>query len=181
MFILLIAAYNKRYYLLIFNVILALYLKQSKHQVVLELLTNSTNYLPTNNDNTSNIVRPGQLGKLNTKPYINKETAAAILNRNAALLKAFAKRLAHKSTTIYSLGDNAYQNKLATILKKDSKEKKDNNAAKLKDNIFNTPTALEEYINLTAKAVEEGEDGLYFQVVNPTASLTNKELGELLD
>ena len=40
---------------------------------------------------------------------------------------------------------------------------------------------MEEYINLTTKAVEEGEDRLHFQVVNPTAGLTNKELVELLD
>ena len=43
------------------------------------------------------------------------------------------------------------------------------------------PTTLEEYINLTTKVVEEGEDRLHFQVVNPIAGLTNKELGELLD
>ena len=47
-------------------------------------------------------------------------------------------------------------------LEEDSKEEKDNNAAKLKDNTFNTPAALEEYINLTAKAVKEGEDRLHF-------------------
>jgi len=47
------------------------------------------------------------LGKLNAKLLVNKETAAARLNRNAALSEAFAKRLARKSTTIYFLGDNA--------------------------------------------------------------------------
>ena len=43
------------------------------------------------------------------------------------------------------------------------------------------PAALEEYINLTAKAVEEGKDRLYFQVVNPIAGLTNKEVVKLLN
>ena len=76
--------------------------------------------------------------------------------------EAFTKRSARKSTTIYSLGDNARQDKLATILEEDSKEEKDNNATKLKDNTFNTPTTLEEYINLTAKVVKEGEDRLHF-------------------
>jgi hypothetical protein len=47
------------------------------------------------------------LGKFNTKLLVNKETAAVRLNRNATLLEAFAERLARKSTTIYSLGDNA--------------------------------------------------------------------------
>ena len=53
-------------------------------------------------------MRPGRSGKLNTKLYINKEIVAVRLNRNAALLEAFTKRLVYKSTTIYSLGDNAY-------------------------------------------------------------------------
>ena len=43
------------------------------------------------------------------------------------------------------------------------------------------PTALEEYINLTTKVVEEGEDGLYFQVVDPIAGLTEEEVVELLN
>jgi hypothetical protein len=47
------------------------------------------------------------LGKFNAKPLVNKEIAAARLNRNTTLSEAFAKRLARKSTTIYSLGDNA--------------------------------------------------------------------------
>ena len=175
------AAYNERYHPLIFDVVLALHLNQSKRRAVLELSTNSTDHLSTNNDDTSDVVRPSQLGKFNTKLLINKETAAVRLNRNAALLEAFTKRLVYKSTTIYSLGDNARQDKLAAILEEDSKEEKDNNAAKSKDDIFDTPTALEEYINLTAKVVKEGEDRLYFQVVNPTAGLTNKELVELLD
>jgi len=107
-------------------------------------------------------VRLGQVGKLIANLLINKEIVAARLNRNATLLKTFTKRLAYKSTTIYSLGDNARQAKLATILEEDSKVEKDNNAPKLNDNIFNTPTALEEYINLTAKVVEEGENRSYF-------------------
>ena len=101
-------AYNKRHYLLIFNIILALYLKQSKHQAVLKYLINGTDYPSTNNNNANDAVRPGQLGKFNTKPLINKKTAAAKLNRNATLLKAFTKYLAYKSTTIYSLKDNTY-------------------------------------------------------------------------
>ena len=68
--------------------------------------------------------------------------------------KAFAKRLARKSTTIY-LGDNAYQAKLATILKENGKNEKGNNAAKLKDNIFNALTTLKKYINLTKSKVVE--------------------------
>ena len=87
---------------------------------------------------------------------------AVRLNRSATLLEAFTKHLARESTAIYSLGDNARQAKLATILKEDSKEEKDNNTAKLKDDIFNTPTTLEKYINLTAKVVEESENRLYF-------------------
>jgi hypothetical protein len=40
---------------------------------------------------------------------------------------------------------------------------------------------LEEYINLTAKAVEEGKNRLHFQIINPMASFTNKEVIELLN
>jgi len=126
------------------------------------LLTDSTNYFSTNNNNPSNIVRPSWLGKLNTKLLINKEIAAVRLNRNTTLLEAITKRLIHKSTTIYFLGNNTRQNKPATILEEDSKKEKNNNAAKLKDNIFNILTTLKEYINLTTKVVEEGEDRLYF-------------------
>ena len=43
------------------------------------------------------------------------------------------------------------------------------------------PTTLEEYINLTAKAVEKGENRLYFQIVNFIASLTKKKVTELLN
>ena len=71
-------------------------------------MTNGTDYPSINNDNASNTVRPSRLGKLNTKPLVNKEIAAAKLNRNAALLEAFAKRSTYKSTIIYSLKDNAY-------------------------------------------------------------------------
>ena len=60
-----------------------------------------------------------------------------------------------KSTTIPLLRDRARNTKLNTVLEKDNKEEKDNDAAKLKDDIFNTPTALEECINLAA-IVEEG-------------------------
>ena len=156
------AVYNERHYPLIFDIIPALYLKQSKCQVVLELLTNHTDYPFTDKDDASDAVRPGQAGKLIADPLINEEIAAARLDRNATLLEAFAKRLARKSTAIYSLGDNACQAKLATILEEDSKEEKDNDAPKLNDNIFDIPTALEEYINLAAKAVEEGENRSYF-------------------
>jgi hypothetical protein len=52
------AVYNKRHHLLIFNVVLALYLKQSKHQAVLEYLTNSTNHPSINNNDASDIVQP---------------------------------------------------------------------------------------------------------------------------
>ena len=175
------AAYNKRHYPLIFDVVLALHLKQSKRQVVLELSTNGTDYPSTNKDDANDAVRPSLVGELIADILVNEETAAIRLNRNATLSEAFTERLARESTTIYSLGDNARQAKLGTILEEDSKEEKDNDAPKSNDNTFNTPTALEEYINLAAKAVKEGEDRLHFQVVNPTAGLTDKELVELLD
>ena len=175
------AAYNKRHHPLIFNVILALYLKQSKRRAVLELSTNSTDHPSTDKDDANDVVRPSRVGELIADTLINKETAAVRLNRNTTLSEAFAERLARKSTTIYSLGDNARQAKLVTILKEDSKEEKDNDAPKSNNNTFNTPIALEEYINLAAKAVEEGEDRLHFQVVNPAAGLTDKEVIELLD
>ena len=69
--------------------------------------------------------------------------------------------MVRKSTTIPLPGDRARDTKLNTIPKEDNKEEKGNNAAKLKDNIFNTPTTLEEYINLTT-IVEEGKYKLYF-------------------
>jgi hypothetical protein len=77
------------------------------------------------------------------------------------LLEAFAERLVRKSTTIPLPGDRACNTKLDTILEEDNKEEKGNNAAKPKDDIFNTPTTLEECINLAA-IVEEGEYKLYF-------------------
>ena len=67
-----------------------------------------------------------------------------------------------KSTTIPLPRDRAYNTKLDTVLEEDNKKEEGNDAAKLKDNIFNTPATLEEYINLTAKVVEEGEDGVHF-------------------
>ena len=66
-----------------------------------------------------------------------------------------------KGTTILLPRDRAYNTKLNTILEEDSKENKDNDAAKSKDDIFNTPTTLEKYINFTA-TVEEGKNGLHF-------------------
>ncbi len=68
----------------------------------------------------------------------------------------------HKGITIPLRGNKTYNIKLDTVLEENSKEEKDINAAKLKDNTFNTPAALEEYINLTTKAVKEGKDRLYF-------------------
>ena len=69
--------------------------------------------------------------------------------------------MVRKSTTIPLPRDRARNTKLDTVLKEDNKKEKGNDAAKLKDNIFNTPTTLEEYINLTT-IVEEGEYKLYF-------------------
>ena len=43
------------------------------------------------------------------------------------------------------------------------------------------PAALEEYINLITKAVEEGKNRLYFQIINPVASFTDKEVVKLLN
>ena len=51
-----------------------------------------------------------------------------------------------QGTTIPLPKDRAYNIKLDTILEKNNKEEKDNNATKLKDNIFNTPTILKKYI-----------------------------------
>ena len=84
-----------------------MYLKQSKCQAVLKCLTNGTDYPSTNNNDASDIVQPSWLGKLNAKPLVNEEIAAAKFNRNAALLEAFTECLAYKSTTIHSLEDNA--------------------------------------------------------------------------
>ena len=67
----------------------------------------------------------------------------------------------YKGTTIPLPRDRAYNTKLNTVLEEDSKENKDNNATKLKDNIFNMSATLEKYINLIA-IVEEGKDRLYF-------------------
>ena len=70
-------------------------------------MTNNTNHPFINNNDVSNVVQPGRLGKFNAEPLIDEKTAAIKLNRNAALLEAFAECLVYKSTTIYSLGDNA--------------------------------------------------------------------------
>ena len=53
-------------------------------------------------------MRPGRAGELIADILVNEEITATRLNKNAALLKTFAERLAHKNTTIHSLGDNAY-------------------------------------------------------------------------
>jgi len=66
-----------------------------------------------------------------------------------------------KGTTVPLPRGRARNTKLNTILEKDNKKEKDDNIVKLKDNIFNTPTVLEECINLTT-IVEEGKDRLYF-------------------
>ena len=127
------------------------------------------------------LFRSGRSGKLNAEPLVDEEIAAAKLDRNAALSEAFAERSARESTIIHSLGDNARQDKLATIPEEDSEEEKDDDTAKSKDDTFDTPAALEEYMNLAAKAVEEGEDGSHFQVVDPVAGLTEEEVAELLN
>ena len=155
------AAYNKREHPIIFKVILALHLKQEKRWAVLNPLASSTDYFTSDNNNASDVVRHGRLGKLSAKPFVNKETAAIRLNRNTTLLEAFIERLIYKSTIVPLLRDRARNTKLNTVPEKDNKEEKDDNAAKLKDDTFNTPTTLEEYINLTA-IVEEGKNRLYF-------------------
>jgi len=106
-FIFLMAVYNERHYLLIFDVVPALHLKQSKRQVVLELSTDNIDHPFTNKDDASNVVRPSWVGELIVDTLINEEIIAARLNRNTALSKAFVECLAHKSITIHSLGDNA--------------------------------------------------------------------------
>ena len=77
------------------------------------------------------------------------------------MLEALTEHLVRKGTIIFLPRDRARNIKLDTVLEEDSKENKNNHAAKLKDNIFNTPAALKKYINFTA-TVEEGKDGLYF-------------------
>jgi hypothetical protein len=106
-------------------------------------------------------VRHSQAGKLSAKPFINKEIATIRLNRNTTLLEAFTERSVYKSTTVPLPRDRARDTKLDTIPGEDNKEEKGNNAAKPKDNIFNTPTTPEECINLAA-IVEEGKYKLYF-------------------
>ena len=53
-------------------------------------------------------MRPSRAGKFIANILVNKETVTTKLDKNAALLEAFTERLTHKSTTIYSLGDNTY-------------------------------------------------------------------------
>jgi len=70
-------------------------------------LANSINHPSTNKDNANDVVRPSQVGKLSINLFINKDIIAIRLNRNIALLEAFAKHLVYKSTAIHSLRDNA--------------------------------------------------------------------------
>ena len=70
--------------------------------------------------------------------------------------------------------------KLNTILKENSEEEKDDDNTKLKDDIFNTPAALKKYINLTV-IVKEGEDGLYFQIIDLVSGYTKEKLQVLLN
>ena len=106
-------------------------------------------------------MRPSWLGKPDAKPLINEEITAIRLNRKATLLETLTEDLVREGTTVPLPKDRAYNTKLDTVLEEDSKEEKDNNATKLKDDIFNTPTTLEKYINFAA-IVEESEDRLYF-------------------
>ena len=156
------AVYNERHHPLIFNLVPALHLKQSKRQAVSKLSTDGTNHPSTDKDDANNAVQPSRAGELIADTLVDEETAAARLDRNATLSKAFAERLARESTTIYSLGDNAHQAKLVTIPEKDSEEEKDDDAPKSNNDTFNTPVALKEYMNLATKAVEEGEDRSHF-------------------
>ena len=68
--------------------------------MVLNPLANSTDHFTSNNNNTSDTVRPSQQGKLDTKLLINKEIIAVKLNKNAALLEAFMEDLVLKGTII---------------------------------------------------------------------------------
>ena len=124
-------------------------------------MVDGTDYFTSNNNNANDVVRPGWLGKPNAKPLVNKETIAIRLDRNATLLETLTEDLVREGTTIFLPRDRAYNTKLDTVPEEDSEEEKDNNAAKSKDDIFNTPAALEKCINLAA-IVEESEDGLYF-------------------
>ena len=166
-------AYNKREHHIIFKVIPALHLKQEKCWAVLNPLANGTNYFTSNNNNASNAVQPSQLGKLNTEPLINKETTAARLDKNSALLEALTEESVHKGTTVLLHKDRACNTKIDTILEEDSNKEKDNDAAKSKDDKINTPAALEKCMNFAA-TVEENKDGLYFQVINLVAGHTKR-------
>ena len=122
---------------------------------------NSTDYFTSDNNNANNVVRPSRSGKPNAELLINKEITAIRLDRNAALLETLTEDLVHEGTTIPLPRDRARDTKLDTVLEEDSEEEKDNDTAKLKDDTFNTPTALEKCINLTA-IVEESKDRLHF-------------------
>ena len=122
---------------------------------------NSTDHFTSDNDDASDVVRYSQAGKLSAEPFVDEETATIRLNRNTTLLEAFAERSVRKSTTVPLPGDRARDTKLDTVPEEDNKEEKGDDAAKLKDDTFNTPTALEEFINLAA-IVEEGKYELHF-------------------
>ena len=106
-------------------------------------------------------MRPSQSGKLDIELLINEETITMRFNRNTVLLKNFVEDLIYKGIIIPLLKDKAYDTKLDTILEEDSEEEKNDGAIKSKDDIFNTPAALEKYINFTA-TVEKNENRLYF-------------------
>ena len=81
--------------------------------------------------------------------------------KNTALLKALIEDLVYEGTIIPLPGDRAHNIKLDTVLEEDSKEEKNDGAAKLKDNTFNTPITLEKYINF-AIIIKESKNKSYF-------------------
>jgi len=88
-------------------------------------------------------------------------------------LEAFVEDSVYKGIIIPLPKDKAHDIKLDTVLEEESKKKKNDSAAKLKDNTFNTPAALEKYINF-ATTVEENKDRLYFQIIDLVSKYTKR-------
>jgi len=118
-------------------------------------------------------VQPSQSGKLNAKPFVNKEIIAIKFNKNVALLEALVEDLICKGIIIPLPKNKAYNTKLNTVPKEDSQKKKNNSATKSKDNTFNMPAALKKCINFAA-TVEESKDRSYFQVTNLVSRYTKR-------
>lgn len=73
----------------------------------------------SDNDDASDAVRHGRAGKLSVEPFVNEETVAIRLNRNTALLEAFAERSVREGATVPLPGDRARDTKLDTVPEKE--------------------------------------------------------------